>query len=197
MVLLVNMHPLRGVKMLLPIEIDESFLKVVLNWQILYCCFIHGVYCQKQCFDFINWVPSFRKANVNYREIVTYRQKFRHVLRLDLQHRSYQEFCWSTSSLSQSSKYNIRNKNLHRFIRLWVIRRHSNFCCFSTATGAILKSSVDGFFYLSPGPHCKLQPRKEHGKYNLSTTTLTVKDINGFTTTLIIYSKLLYLNGLP
>ena len=35
MVLLVNMHPLRGVKMLLPIEIDESFLKVVLNWQIL------------------------------------------------------------------------------------------------------------------------------------------------------------------
>ena len=45
MVLLVNMHPLRGVKMLLPIEIDESFLKVVLNWQILYCCSIHGVYC--------------------------------------------------------------------------------------------------------------------------------------------------------
>ena len=46
-VLLVNMHPLiiRGVKMLLPIEIDESFLKVVLNWQILYCCSIHGVYC--------------------------------------------------------------------------------------------------------------------------------------------------------
>ena len=35
MVILVNMHPLRGVKMLLPIEIDESFLKVVLNWQIL------------------------------------------------------------------------------------------------------------------------------------------------------------------
>ena len=35
MVLLVNMHPLREVKMLLPIEIDESFLKVVLNWQIL------------------------------------------------------------------------------------------------------------------------------------------------------------------
>ena len=35
MVLLVNMHPLSGVKMLLPIEIDESFLKVVLNWQIL------------------------------------------------------------------------------------------------------------------------------------------------------------------
>ena len=34
-VLLVNMHPLREVKMLLPIEIDESFLKVVLNWQIL------------------------------------------------------------------------------------------------------------------------------------------------------------------
>ena len=47
MVLLVNMHPLSGVKMLLPIEIDESFLKVVLNWQILYCCSIHGVYCQK------------------------------------------------------------------------------------------------------------------------------------------------------
>ena len=45
MVLLLNMHPLRGVKMLLPIEIDESFLKVVLNWQILYCCSIHGVYC--------------------------------------------------------------------------------------------------------------------------------------------------------
>ena len=45
MVLLVNMHPLRGVKMLLPIEIDESFLKVVLNWQILHCCSIHGVYC--------------------------------------------------------------------------------------------------------------------------------------------------------
>ena len=35
MVLLVNMHPLREVKMLLPIETDESFLKVVLNWQIL------------------------------------------------------------------------------------------------------------------------------------------------------------------
>ena len=35
MVLLVNMHPLREVKMLLPVEIDESFLKVVLNWQIL------------------------------------------------------------------------------------------------------------------------------------------------------------------
>ena len=45
MVLLVNMHPLRGVKMLLPIEIDESFLKVVLRWQILYCRSIHGVYC--------------------------------------------------------------------------------------------------------------------------------------------------------
>ena len=40
--------------------------------------------------------------------------------------------------------------------------------------GAILKSSVDGFFKLSPGPHRKLQPRKEHGKYNLSTTTLTL-----------------------
>ena len=39
---------------------------------------------------------------------------------------------------------------------------------------------------LSPGPHRKLQPRKEHGKYNLSTTTLTIKDINGFTITLII-----------
>ena len=119
MVLLVNMHPLVGVKMLLPIEIDGSFLKTVLNWQILYCCSIDGVYCQKQSvFYFINWVPSFRKANVSYREIVTYRQKFRHVLRLDLQHRSYQEFCWSTSSLWQSSKYNIRNKNLHRFICL-------------------------------------------------------------------------------
>ena len=35
MVLPVNMHPLREVKMLLPVEIDESFLKVVLNWQIL------------------------------------------------------------------------------------------------------------------------------------------------------------------
>ena len=35
MVLLMNMHPLRGVKMLSLIEIDESFLKVVLNWQIL------------------------------------------------------------------------------------------------------------------------------------------------------------------
>ena len=35
MVLLVNMHALREVKMLLPVEIDESFLKVVLNWQIL------------------------------------------------------------------------------------------------------------------------------------------------------------------
>ena len=35
MVLLVNMHPLREVKMLLPIEIDESFLKVVPNWQSL------------------------------------------------------------------------------------------------------------------------------------------------------------------
>ena len=35
MVLLVNMHPLKGVKMLLPIEIDESFFKFVLNWQIL------------------------------------------------------------------------------------------------------------------------------------------------------------------
>ena len=45
MVLLVNMHPLMGVKMLLPIEIDESFLKTVLNWQILYCCSIDGVYC--------------------------------------------------------------------------------------------------------------------------------------------------------
>ena len=32
----------------------------------------------------------------------------------------------------------------------------------------------------------QVQPRKKHGKYNLSTTTLTVKDINGFTTTLII-----------
>ena len=57
---------------------------------------------------------------------------------------------------------------------------------FSKATGAILKSSVDWFFSLSPGPHRKLQPRKESAKYNLSTTTLTVKDINGFTTTLII-----------
>ena len=44
-VLLVNMHLLRGVKMLLPIEIDESFMKVVLDWQILYYCSIHGVYC--------------------------------------------------------------------------------------------------------------------------------------------------------
>ena len=35
MVLLVNMHPLREVKMLLPIEIDESFFKVVPNWQSL------------------------------------------------------------------------------------------------------------------------------------------------------------------
>ena len=45
MVVLVNMHPLRGVKILLPIEIDESLLKVVFSWQILYCCSIHGVYC--------------------------------------------------------------------------------------------------------------------------------------------------------
>ena len=74
MVLLVNMHPLTGVKMLLPIEIDESFLKVVLDWQILYCCSIHGfLLLEIECFNFINWVPSFRKANVNYREIVTYR----------------------------------------------------------------------------------------------------------------------------
>ena len=60
---------------------------------------------------------------------------------------------------------------------------------FSKATGAILKSSVDWFFSLSPGPHHKLHPRKESAKYNLSTTTLTVKDINGFTTTLIIGKK--------
>ena len=74
MVLLVNMQPLREVKLLFPIESDESFLKVVLNWQILYCCSIHGacLLLQRECFNFIHWVPSFRKANVNYREIVIY-----------------------------------------------------------------------------------------------------------------------------
>ena len=69
-----SMQPLREVKLLFPIESDESFLKVVLNWQILYCCSIHGacLSLQIECFNFIHWVPSFRKANVNYREIVTY-----------------------------------------------------------------------------------------------------------------------------
>ena len=40
--------------------------------------------------------------------------------------------------------------------------------CFSTTTGVILKSSVDGFFSLSLGPHRKLEPRKELARYNLS-----------------------------
>ena len=62
-----------------------------------------------------------------------------------------------------------------------VTRRH---LLFSTTTGAILKSSVHWFFLLSHGPHRKLQPRKEPAKYNVS-TTLTVKDINSFTMTLI------------
>ena len=38
-----------------------------------------------------------------------------------LQHWSYQDFCRCKSSLWQSSKYNIRNKNLHRFR---VTRKH-------------------------------------------------------------------------
>ena len=57
---------------------------------------------------------------------------------------------------------------------------------FFQATGVIKKSSVGRFFSLSLGPHCKLQRRKVPARYNLSTTTLTIKDINGFTTTLIV-----------
>ena len=65
MVLLLNMLPLRGVKMLLPIEIDESctqladLLLLFHSWCLL---------LEIQCFNFIYWVPRFRKANVNYRD---------------------------------------------------------------------------------------------------------------------------------
>ena len=65
MVLLVNMHPLWEVKMLLPIEIDESFLKVVLNWQILTAVSFMVFIFRNKCFNFINWVPSSRKEYVN------------------------------------------------------------------------------------------------------------------------------------
>ena len=57
---------------------------------------------------------------------------------------------------------------------------------FFHGNGCNPESSADGFCSLSPGPHRKLQPKKEGAKYNLSTTTLTGKGINGFTTTLII-----------
>ena len=66
MVLLVNMHPLRGVKMLLPIEIDVQaswklysigrFLLLFHSWCLL---------LEIECFNFINWVPSSRKEYVN------------------------------------------------------------------------------------------------------------------------------------
>ena len=75
MVLLVNMHPLRGVKMLLPIEIDESFLKVV-HMQLADPLLLFHSLClllEIECLILLIEVFSFRKAYVNYREIVTYR----------------------------------------------------------------------------------------------------------------------------
>ena len=64
-----------------------------------------------------------------------------------------------------------------------VTRRHLLFFHDNGCNPEIISTLI---LSLSHGPHRKLQPRKELAKYNLSTTTLTVKDINGFTTTLII-----------